>query len=98
MVSELIADGVAVKLACETFEISRGGYYAWRSRPESERASANAALVPLIAAIHAKSKETYGHLGSRPNFEQKVSRVVRIELPKSCAKTRSHPTLSESSK
>ena len=60
MVSELIADGVAVNLACETFEISRGGYYAWRSRPESERASANAALVPLIAAIHAKSKETYG--------------------------------------
>jgi len=49
-----------VKLACETLDISRSGYYAWLDRPESERAQANAALLPRIAAIHAKSKQTYG--------------------------------------
>ena len=47
-------------MACETLDISRSGYYAWLDRPESERAQANAALLPRIAAIHAKSKQTYG--------------------------------------
>jgi transposase InsO family protein len=54
------ANGVAVNLSCKTLDVSRSGYYAWLSRPPSEREIENGALIPRIQAIHAKSKETYG--------------------------------------
>lgn len=45
---------------CKAFGVSRSGYYAWAGRRPSARASADAALVERIRAIHKASKETYG--------------------------------------
>ena len=49
-----------MKLLCDTIEISRSGYYAWRKRPESERDQKNQALKARIRLIHEKSDGTYG--------------------------------------
>jgi putative transposase len=40
--------------------VSRGGYYAWASRPSSAHAQADAALLERIQTVHTASRETYG--------------------------------------
>lgn len=60
MVQDLHTDGVTVKLLCDTVEVSKSGYYAWSSRPESARAAENMCLIERIRAVHAKSDRTYG--------------------------------------
>jgi putative transposase len=41
-------------------KVSASGYYAWRSRPVSARATADADLTRRIRTIHAGSHGTYG--------------------------------------
>jgi putative transposase len=41
-------------------KVSASGYYAWRSRPASARATADADLTRRIRTIHAGSHATYG--------------------------------------
>jgi len=45
---------------CRCLCVSRSGYYAWRSRPESSRVQNNKALLEHIRRIHASSREAYG--------------------------------------
>ena len=40
--------------------VSPSGYYAWRQRPRSARAQADADLTARVRAIHATSRGTYG--------------------------------------
>ena len=40
--------------------VSEAGYYAWRRRPPSAHAVADAALLKRVRTIHASSRETYG--------------------------------------
>ena len=40
--------------------VSTSGYYAWRQRPPSARAQADADLTARVRAIHADSRGTYG--------------------------------------
>jgi putative transposase len=40
--------------------VSKAGYYAWRHRPPSAHARADAALLERIRAVHAASRQTYG--------------------------------------
>ena len=40
--------------------VSEAGYYAWRHRPQSAHAYADAALLKRVRTIHATSRETYG--------------------------------------
>jgi len=49
-----------VGLMCEVLGVTRGGYYAWRGRPESSRARRNSELVRQIEAVHRESRGTYG--------------------------------------
>ncbi|MBK7960666.1 MAG: IS3 family transposase [Bdellovibrionales bacterium] len=49
-----------MKLLCDTVEVSKSGFYAWSSRPESERAAENALITERIRAIYEKSDRTYG--------------------------------------
>ncbi|HEU4541128.1 MAG TPA: IS3 family transposase [Jiangellaceae bacterium] len=60
MVHELAAEGVDVAVACRVLNVSRSGYYEWRSRPKSARAEENELLVKHIRAIHADSRGSYG--------------------------------------
>lgn len=52
----------SVRALCEALAVSSSAYYAWRSRPESERARADRALLVEIRAVHRESGATYGAL------------------------------------
>jgi putative transposase len=45
---------------CRFLAVSASGYYAWRKRPPSARARADAELTVRIRAIHQYSRGTYG--------------------------------------
>ena len=45
---------------CRVLEVSTSGYYARQKRPPSARARADAALSARIAAIHQRSRASYG--------------------------------------
>jgi len=47
-------------LMCRVYEVTRAGYYAWRSRERSERERQNEALSTEIRTVHAESRGTYG--------------------------------------
>jgi putative transposase len=49
-----------VAFLCRALGASPSGYYAWRKRPPSARAVADAALSTSIRQIHASSRGTYG--------------------------------------
>ncbi len=40
--------------------VSKAGYYAWRHRPPSRHALADAALLKRVRTVHASSRQTYG--------------------------------------
>ena len=50
----------SVPTLCRMLGVSRSGYYAWRSRPPSERARFDAVLSEKIETIHCDSRATYG--------------------------------------
>ena len=50
----------SVATLCQVLGVSSSGYYAWKSRPPSARARADALLTAQIQKIHARSRETYG--------------------------------------
>jgi transposase InsO family protein len=45
---------------CRALEVSAAGYYAWRARKPSRRATENERLVEQIKAVHAASRGIYG--------------------------------------
>jgi putative transposase len=47
-------------MLCRLLGVSRSGYYAWRSKPSSERARFDAVLSEKIETIHRNSRATYG--------------------------------------
>jgi transposase InsO family protein len=47
---------------CRTLGVSRSGYYAWRQRSASARATANARLLEQIQQLHRQTKARYGAL------------------------------------
>jgi len=49
-----------IRVMAGVLRVSASGYYAWRSRPASRHAQADAALLRRIRTIHAGSHGTYG--------------------------------------
>ena len=49
-----------VWLMCRVLGVSRGGFYLWLKRPESQRSVENGRLVEAIRAIHRESRGVYG--------------------------------------
>ena len=45
---------------CDAMDVSPSGYYAWRSRPESERSREDRHLKQMIRSVFRESRETYG--------------------------------------
>jgi len=52
-------DSYAVVTMCRVLEVSRSGYYAWRGRGPSERATEDAELTEQIREYHEESRQTY---------------------------------------
>ena len=49
-----------ITVMCRVLQVSRSGYYAWQTRPESPRERENRRLLTHLQAIHARSREAYG--------------------------------------
>jgi putative transposase len=75
-----------VSLMCELLGVSESGYWAWCTRPPSDRELADAWLVEQIRRIHAASKGRYGsprvHAMLRREGicvgEKRVERLMRL--------------------
>jgi putative transposase len=50
-----------VTMLCRMLGVSKSGYYAWRSRPPSNRSCEDAVLTEKIREIHGRSRDTYGY-------------------------------------
>ena len=46
---------------CQVLKVARSGYYAWVTRPDSARKSANEKLLKEILRVYKKSRNTYGY-------------------------------------
>lgn len=49
-----------VAMMCRVLEVSRAGYYAWRTRTAAVRETEDRRLAVEIASIHAESRQRYG--------------------------------------
>ena len=86
----------SVPALCRMLGVSRSGYYAWRSRPPSERARFDAVLSEKIETIHRNSRATYGAprvhaelraLGIRCG-RKRVARLMRRAKLRGCLRGR----------
>ena len=59
MIKDLAAEH-EVKELCDTYEVSRHGYYQWERRQGNDRDSKNRRLILEIKVIHKKSRYSYG--------------------------------------
>ncbi len=85
-----------VRMMCRGLKVSRSGYYAWRIRPESERAKTDRELTRVIRRLHEQSKGVYGSPKMRdeladegyPCGRHKVARLMRKAGLKGCPERR----------
>jgi putative transposase len=56
----MAAEKLPVQSACRILEVSESGFYAWLSRPPSERAIRHAWLTDFVTEIHVAPRQTYG--------------------------------------
>lgn len=66
-----------VEVLCDVLGVSRSGYYAWKTRPLSARARADAQLSVEISATHARSRRTYGSPRIHADLHARGVRVSR---------------------
>jgi putative transposase len=89
-----------IRTMARVLKVSASGYYAWRNRPASARATADADLTRRIRTIHAGSHGTYG--APRVHAELKaegvdigrkrVARLMRAMAIAGVSRRRSAPT------
>ena len=83
-----------VNMMCRLLEVSKSGYYAWRVRPESQRAKTDRELTRLIRCIHIESDGVYGASKITAELKEeghqcgrhKVARLMRKAGLKGCPK------------
>ena len=88
-----------VALSCRVLGVSRAGYYAWRERPPSARARADAELTEAIHRLHGESRGVYGsprihaelHAGGVRCGRKRVARLMRREGLAGCHRRRRRP-------
>ena len=76
-----------IRLMRRALAVSAAGYYAWRTRPESDRSVYTRTLLSVIRVIHRESRETYGSpsiwdaLITRGHGvgEHRIARLLRAE-------------------
>ncbi len=88
-----------VALSCRVLGVARAGFYAWRDRPPSARARADAELTAVIHRLHAQSRGTYGapriHADlqgeGRRHGRKRVARLMRQADLRGCPRPRRQP-------
>lgn len=73
---------------CRLYGVTRAGFYAWRSRSPSFRASGNEALLERISAIHRDSGNTYGSPRVHQALRRQGHRVGRHRVARLMRKHR----------
>src|ERR1019366_2776531 len=76
-----------VNVGCEALGVSRSGFYAWRTRPLSRRAQADARILVDVRTSFVMSDRTYGarrilgdvHDAGHICGRQHVARLMRLE-------------------
>ena len=87
----------ATATMCRVLGVSTSGYHAWRPRPLSQRARADAALSARIAEIHMHSRWTYGSPRIHAELQEagvrcsrkRVARLMRKAGIEGCHRRRS---------
>ena len=75
-ITTMAAEGLPIQATCRMLEVSESGFYAWRSRPPSERQIRHAWLTDLVTEIHVASRQTYGSI--RVHAELKLGRGIDV--------------------
>ncbi|MEO3470223.1 IS3 family transposase [Roseomonas sp. CAU 1739] len=72
---------IPVRVMARVLRVSVSGFYAWRSRPASAHARADAVLLRRIRRIHVASQGTYGaprvHAQETAIARKRVARLMR---------------------
>jgi putative transposase len=63
-------------LLCGALGVSRGGFYAWLTRPRSERSRSDEELGPKVRASFLSSDRTYGPGGCGTTCSSKAHDVA----------------------
>ena len=66
----------SVGMMCRLLKVSRSGFYAWTDRPMCLRRRTDLMLTGKIAAIHRRSRDTYG----APNIHAELADDHRIRV------------------
>lgn len=85
-----------IRMMCRVLKVSKSGYYAWRGRPESNRAKTDRELTQVIRRLHADSQGVYGSPRIRDDLKDegyhygrhKVARLMRSAGLRGCPKRR----------
>jgi putative transposase len=81
-----------VAMLCRMLEVSKSGYYPWRTRPPSKRSREDLNLTERIRQIHSRSRQTHGYprvhaelrlLGVRYG-RKRVARLMRAAGLRGC--------------
>ena len=88
---------------CRLLGVSRSGYYAAKTRPESNRSRQDRELMVDIKRIHATSKGVYGSPRIRAELyaegkcvgRHKVAKLMRLERLKGCPKKRRYRVMAK---
>ena len=67
----------SIRAMCRVLEVSASGYYAWRRRMMSVRAMEDEKLQQRIAAIHRRSRLTYGAPRIHAELQEQGTRIGR---------------------
>jgi len=89
-------DQYPIRMMCRVLKVSNSGYYAWRNRPESNRAKTDRELTEVIRRLHADSDGVYGSPKIRAELKDegyhygrhKIARLMRLAGLRGCPKRR----------
>lgn len=72
----MAAEKLPIQSACRILDVSESGFYAWLTRPLSERAIRHAWLTDLVTEVHVASRQTYGAI--RVHAELTLGRGIDV--------------------
>jgi transposase InsO family protein len=77
-----------VAMMCRALDVSRSGFYAWKTRPQSARSMENEILVAEMRAIHKQHRKSYGS----PRMSDEL-----VDRGKKCGRGRAERLMRENS-